>query len=164
VRLSPARLSHFLIGRGLARAAQAIVGVVLSLAIGAMLLPELRADLGRHGVAWGWLGLNVLLGMVMLVGLGLILAGAVLNMSRHGSFLSEAVAGLLYLLSGVVFPVSMLPDWLQHISLLLPSTYWLEGLRRSVLGPSRLPSAFLSPYLGLPDPFKVLEAGHRAWR
>jgi ABC-2 type transport system permease protein len=83
----------------------------------------------------------------MLAALGLILSAAVLNMTRHGMFLSEGVAGLLYLLSGVVFPLGKLPAWLRPISLGLPPTYWLEGMRRSLLGPSdaeQLPSPLAS--------------------
>jgi ABC-2 type transport system permease protein len=50
-------------------------------------------------------------------------------------FLSEGVAGLVYLLSGVVFPLRALPEWVQPISLCLPTTYWLEGMRRALMGP-----------------------------
>jgi ABC-2 type transport system permease protein len=64
----------------------------------------------------------------------LILAGAVLNMARHGFFLSEGVAGTLYLFTGALFPISTLPGWLQPISLFLPPSYWLEGMRRCLLG------------------------------
>ena len=53
--------------------------------------------------------------------LGLVLAGAALNLPRYGTFLGEAVAGVLYLLSGVVFPITVLPAWLQPVSLCLPS-------------------------------------------
>ena len=56
-------------------------------------------------------------------------------MSRNGMFLSEGVAGLVYLLSGVVFPLGVLPKWVQPISLCLPTTYWLEGMRRALMGP-----------------------------
>jgi ABC-2 type transport system permease protein len=63
-------------------------------------------------------------------------------------FLSEGIAGVLYLLSGVVFPVSQLPPWLRPLSLALPTTYWLEGMRRALLGRNLLgpgdPSALAS--------------------
>ena len=52
----------------------------------------------------------------------------------------EAVAGALYLMSGVVFPIGVLPPCLQAVSLVLPTTYWLEGMRRALLGPTGLPS------------------------
>jgi ABC-2 type transport system permease protein len=54
-------------------------------------------------------------------------------------FLSEGVAGVLYLLSGTVFPLQVLPGWVQPLSLALPTTYWLEGMRRALIGKSGLP-------------------------
>jgi ABC-2 type transport system permease protein len=141
VRLGPIRLEYYLIGRGLAKGAEGAVGAVLTLGFGWLFLPEIRA---AWDVAWGWLVVNLILGAGMLAALGLLLAGAVLNMARHGMFLSEGVAGTLYLLSGAVFPLSVLPSWLQPVSRCLPPTYWLEGMRRSLLNQSGLP-------LSLPD-------------
>jgi ABC-2 type transport system permease protein len=137
--LAPARLETYLVGRGLAGSVAAFLGAIITLIIGCLLFPELRETFGRHRIAWGWLLLYLVAGTVMLVGLGLLLAGAVLNTARHGVFLSEGVSGVLYLLSGTVFPVQVLPDWVHPISLALPTTYWLEGMRRSLIGQRRLP-------------------------
>jgi len=41
----------------------------------------------------------------------------------------------VYLLSGVVFPLGVLPGWVQAVGLSLPTTYWLEGMRRALMGP-----------------------------
>jgi ABC-2 type transport system permease protein len=79
----------------------------------------------------------------MLIALGMILAATVLNTTRQAMFLSEGISGVLYLLSGAVFPLGRLPAWLQPVSLALPTTYWLEGMRRTLLGfsdPEQLPS------------------------
>jgi ABC-2 type transport system permease protein len=138
VRISPACLRSYLVGRGLSRGVQAGVGVLLALLIGLFCLPELRAELGGKGIAWGWLLLYLIEGLVLLIALGLVLAGTVLNMSRYGSFLNEVVVGALYLLSGVLFPLHVLPAWLQPVSMALPTTYWLEGMRRALLQPSEL--------------------------
>ncbi len=135
VRISPARLPSYLIGRGLARAAVAMLGAGIALLAGLLVLPEVRAQLLGHGTAWGWLFVYLAGGTIMLMALGLILAGAMLNLPRYGTFLSEAVVGGLYLLSGVIFPVTALPSWLRPVSLVLPTTYWLEGMRRALLGP-----------------------------
>jgi ABC-2 type transport system permease protein len=134
VWISPARFRSFLLGRGLSKAAQASIGACMTVLVGLVLFPELRAALGDHALAWGWLLYFLTVGLVMIVALGLILAGMVLNMSRYGTFLSEGVAGMLYLLCGAVFPIDVLPPWLQPFSLLLPPTYWLEGMRRTLLG------------------------------
>src|SRR5205085_9228701 len=81
-----------------------------------------------------WLLIFLTVGTVMLWACGMILAAAVLNMHRSGMFLSEGIAGVVYFLSGVVFPISVLPKWLQAIGLSLPTTYWLEGMRRALTG------------------------------
>src|ERR1051325_7057789 len=64
-------------------------------------------------------------------------------MSRNGMFLSEGIAGIIYLLSGVIFPIGALPAWVQPLALALPTTHWLEGMRRSLMGP--LPEQFQGP-------------------
>jgi ABC-2 type transport system permease protein len=139
VYVSPGALGPHLVGRGLAGTLEAILGVLVTLAIGLLLFPELRLALTEPGVSWGWLVVYLLLGVVFLLALGLLLAGAVLNTARHGMFLSEGVAGILYLLSGTVFPLQVLPSWVQPLSLALPTTYWLEGMRRALIGRSNLP-------------------------
>jgi ABC-2 type transport system permease protein len=140
IRVSPARLGTYFVGRGLSRAGQAGVGALLTIALGLAVFPELRAALDIRTIAWGWLIFYLLTGMAMLVALGLILAGAVLNMARYGMFLSDGIAGALYLFSGAVFPIDLLPFWLRPVSLSLPPTYWLEAMRRALLGQTALRS------------------------
>ncbi len=142
VRISPINLRGYLVGRGLARAGQAAVGAGVTIAVGALLFVEFRQALTAHGVAWGWLLLFLVGGTGMLIAIGLILAAIVLQMARYGMFLSEAVAGVMYLLSGAVFPITVLPPWLRPFSYILPPTYWLEGMRRALLGPAEADSAF----------------------
>jgi len=91
----------------------------------------------------------LLIGALMLWACGMILAAACLNMSRNGMFLSEGIAGVVYLLSGVVFPLKALPEWIQVIGLSLPTTYWLEGMRRALMGthddPASVPELLRGP-------------------
>jgi ABC-2 type transport system permease protein len=44
----------------------------------------------------------------------------------------EAAAGALFLISGVVFPLSVLPSPVQAIGLLSPLTWWIEGTRHAL--------------------------------
>ncbi|MGL6076697.1 MAG: ABC transporter permease [Fimbriiglobus sp.] len=131
--ISPAHFQTYFLGRGLAKALEGTVGGMITLAAG-MSLPPIR-----DALTWAnFQPLNLLvylgLGAVLLWSCGMLLASAMLNMTRSGSFLSEGIAGVVYLLSGVVFPLSVLPGWLQAIGLSLPTTYWLEGMRRSLVG------------------------------
>ncbi len=66
----------------------------------------------------------------------MILAGVCLLTARHSFFMGEAVAGVFYLACGAIFPIDILPVWLQALSKVLPLTYWLEAIRRSLLGVS----------------------------
>jgi ABC-2 type transport system permease protein len=144
IRISPAHFHSYLLGRGVAKAAQATIGASTTLVVGLLIFPELRAALLGGHTAWLWLAVYALVGTVMAVSIGLILSGAVLNMARYGMFLSEGVGGLLYLLSGAIFPINVLPPWLQPLSLALPPTYWLEGMRRALIGPGGLASPLSS--------------------
>ena len=70
----------------------------------------------------------------MLAMMGLILASVMLLVAHHSFSVGDAVAGALYLLCGAIFPLEVLPPFLRLIGYLLPITYWLELIRRSVVG------------------------------
>jgi len=135
IYISPAVFQAYFVGRGLARALEGVAGGAITLAVGLM-IPDIRNSLQTRWVDLAWLPVFLLLGGAMLWCCGMILASAVLNMSRSGSFLSEGVAGVIFFLSGVVFPLNVLPTWLQYVSQSLPTTYWLEGMRRAIAGPA----------------------------
>jgi ABC-type polysaccharide/polyol phosphate export permease len=63
-----------------------------------------------------------------------VLAGVALVVARHGEFIGEVTAGCLLLFSAAYFPVDILPNWIQTITMVNPLTYWLEGMRRTVSG------------------------------
>lgn len=131
--ISPARLQGYLFGRGIARAMEGFLGGAVTVVAGLILFSEVRTSIS-DGIDWPWLIAFLLIGSAMLYSAGMILASAVFNMHRNGMFLSEGIAGVVYLLSGVIFPLSELPRWLQSVALALPTTYWLEGMRRSLMG------------------------------
>lgn len=140
VYISPAHFQTYFVGRGLARAAEGTVGSVLNIITGLLLFSDLRSAIG---IDWLWLVLYLAIGLAMLWACGMILAAACLNMSRNGMFLSEGVSGIVYLLSGVVFPIGVLPSWVQTLTFALPTTYWLEGMRRALMG--RIPESSALP-------------------
>jgi len=73
-----------------------------------------------------------LLVLLAFVGLGL-LTGAGTLLARRANPVAAVLGGLSLFLSGVVYPVSVLPSWLQSIARLLPLTHALEALRRALL-------------------------------
>jgi len=131
IYVAPLNISAYLLGRGAAQAIMATVAVLIMLFFGIIVLgipmPPARIDWGMLFVAW-------LFGLVGLAFQGVFLAGIALITARHSSYIGEAVAGALYLLCGAVFPIDVLPKPLQLVGQALPLTYWLEALRRALLG------------------------------
>lgn len=76
--------------------------------------------------------LTLLLTLAPVSGLGLISAGLVLLLKRADP-LSYALGGISRLISGVYFPHSLLPGWVQTLSYGLPLTYSLQAMRKAVL-------------------------------
>lgn len=134
IYISPAQFQTYFLGRGASRALEGTIGGVLNLTVGLILFAQLRTAVA---VDVPWLLVYLAVGAAMLWACGMMLAAACLNLSRNGMFLSEGIAGLVYLLSGVVFPLSVFKgnmEWVQWVSRCLPTTYWLEGMRRALMG------------------------------
>ena len=45
----------------------------------------------------------------------MISASIVLNLSSNTTFLSESIAGVVYFISGVFFPLTILPRWMHYV-------------------------------------------------
>ena len=61
--------------------------------------------------------------------LGLVVSGLVLRFGQGAEGLAWAVVFLIQPVSGVYYPISVLPDWLQIIAAGLPASYVFEGMR-----------------------------------
>ncbi len=75
----------------------------------------------------------MVLGLAALVALGIAVAGLCLTIRREAWSYREAVAGALYLRSGTAFPPDVPPEPLREVALCMPTRWWLEGVRRSLL-------------------------------
>ncbi len=131
IYVAPIHFPTYLLGRGVARFIIASISVAVVILFGVLFL-SLSIDLAA--VKWLLFIASLLVGVIMLALLGLILAGMMLLLVHHMWGLGEAVAGALYLFSGAIFPLEVLPPFLRWIGYLLPITYWLELLRRSLVG------------------------------
>jgi ABC-2 type transport system permease protein len=74
----------------------------------------------------------MLVGLTTILIIGLALGGITFLTAQHGMGINEGIAGVFYVLSGVIFPITILPGWAQAISKLLPVTYWMEAVRRGL--------------------------------
>ena len=72
--------------------------------------------------------------------IGFSIVGSVLPLlfPERGSQMTHVIIALLLLVSGVYYPISVLPQWMQTLSLISPATYVLEGVRAGLLGGATL--------------------------
>jgi ABC-2 type transport system permease protein len=67
------------------------------------------------------------------VGVGMVTAVLPLISPEKGAQFGFIAQGLLLVVSGVYYPVSVLPHWMRWISTVSPATYALRGIRAAVL-------------------------------
>jgi ABC-2 type transport system permease protein len=70
---------------------------------------------------------------ISFVGVGMITAVLPLISPEKGAQIGFIAQGLLLVVSGVYYPVSVMPQWMQWLSTISPATYALRGIRAAVL-------------------------------
>jgi ABC-2 type transport system permease protein len=129
--VAPINIPAYLIGRGVAKFLVGSISVFITITFGVLFL---HVDVDPATINWSLFLISLVIGIVMLAMMGLILAGISLLIVNHVWFIGDAVAGALFLFSGAIFPLEVLPVWLRPIGYIIPISYWLELLRRSLVG------------------------------
>ena len=129
VYVSPTDFLVVLLGRGVARLAVGAVGAAITLAVGIVAL-GVNVDVGA--IDWPLLIVVMVLGVVGIIAIGLLLAGICLQTRQESWSYPEALAGALFLISGAIFPLSVLPSPVQALGLVTPLTWWIEGVRHAI--------------------------------
>jgi ABC-2 type transport system permease protein len=75
----------------------------------------------------------LLIGSISFVGFGIGAAVLPLLFTERGSQMSFIVRAILLLVSGVYYPISVLPGWMQPLASVSPATYVLNGLRAALI-------------------------------
>lgn len=128
---APISFGMYLMGRSVAKFLVGSLSVVITIAFGIIFL---KVPLNFALVDWPLFLAGMLAGLLMLTMIGYLIAGLSLLMARHYGAIGEAVAGALYLFSGAIFPLDVLPAWLRPVGFAVPLTYWLEVIRRALIG------------------------------
>jgi ABC-2 type transport system permease protein len=105
---------------------------------------------------------------VSFVGVGMVTAILPLISPEKGAQLGFIAQGLLLVVSGVYYPVAVMPEWMQAIATISPATYALHGIRAAVLDGAGLGAVWgdLWPLLvlgaiAIPAGLVVFRAGER---
>ena len=134
--MAPLSRPVHLIGMGLFAIAYGVVRAALVFgAIAAMFSLHMpRADFGSAL-------LLLAIASISFIGVGMMTAVLPLISPEKGTQLGFMAQGVMLVVSGVYYPVSVLPGWMQTISTISPATYALRGIRNAIVngaGPSAL--------------------------
>ena len=126
--MAPLSRPVHLIGMGLFAIAYGIVRATLIFAV-------VAAMFGLHMPDANFATALLLLGIasISFVGIGMMTAVLPLISPEKGTQLGFMAQGIMLVVSGVYYPVSVLPDWMQAISTISPATYALRGIRSAIL-------------------------------
>jgi ABC-2 type transport system permease protein len=79
---------------------------------------------------------------VSFVGIGMMTAVLPLISPEKGVQLGFIAQGILLVVSGVYYPVDVLPGWMQALATISPATYALDGIRAAILDGAGLGSVW----------------------
>jgi ABC-2 type transport system permease protein len=147
-----------------------LFSIIYGLARSALLLGVLAlffsVDLSNANL--GGAALILLVGSVSFLGFGIMAAVLPLLFPERGEEMTFVISSILLLVSGVYYPISVLPDWMKPLATVSPATYVLQGMRAALLegtptlalGPSLLPILILGA-LTLPIGVAIFGWGER---
>jgi ABC-2 type transport system permease protein len=131
------RLTHLL-----GQAAFAVLyGVLHTAVIMAIVVMFFHVDIARANVP------NMLLiiatGSMSFIGLGMFAAVLPLLSPEKGLQMTNIIKTLVLLVSGVYYPISVLPGWMQVFAKISPAAYMLAGMRAALLEGASIRTTFL---------------------
>lgn len=113
--------SIYAVAYGMGRSAFALAAVILFFHI----------RLGRADLAGA--ALAMLVSCVPFIGLGLVAAVLPLLSTERGAQATQIIQGLMLLVSGVYYPIRVLPGWIRWLGEISPATYTLDAERAALL-------------------------------
>jgi ABC-2 type transport system permease protein len=127
--LAPLGFPVFLVGRASSKLTSAAASVLIVLVVATV---GLRLPINPLAVNYGLLVIACLLAFVSVLAFSIALS-LVLLAGRDTHGYGEVIAGVLYVFSGAIFPISVLPGPLAFLASISPLVYWLELARRAIL-------------------------------
>jgi ABC-2 type transport system permease protein len=125
--MTPTRLSTVIMSSSIYDYGFVTFQVFVYLALGGLLF-GVQLDKGNTPAALVVLVLTI----IAMTSLGIIAASFIMVLKR-GDPVTLLISSLAVLLGGVYYPIQLMPQWLQQLSRLLPITYSLDAMRRTLL-------------------------------
>lgn len=102
-----------------------------------------KIDLSQANLLGGTV--MMLAGSLSFIGVGVMGSVLPLLFPERGSQMTHVIIAVLLLVSGVYYPVDVLPGFLQKLAVYSPATYVLDGTRKALL--EGTPTTQLWPYI-----------------
>jgi ABC-2 type transport system permease protein len=139
--LAPVRIYHLAVGSWL-------VGVVRGIIVFALM-----AWIGAWAFGFNFIGAGPVSLALFLLGcfltalvVGLLVCALVLLFGTRAETSAWAAVNFVTMLSGIYYPVSVLPGWVAAVSAWIPLTYFLDGFRAGYGFPSEFAHPFLTGF------------------
>jgi ABC-2 type transport system permease protein len=129
VYVSPSDFLVVLLGRGVARVAVGAMAALITLVLGVV---ALGVPFEPTRVDWPLLIATMSIGLATIVAVGVLLAAVCIQTRQEAWSYPEAAAGAMFLVSGAVFPLAVLPGPVQLVGLLDPMAWWIAGARQAL--------------------------------
>ncbi|MBX7235516.1 MAG: ABC transporter permease [Caldilineales bacterium] len=143
-----------------------LYSMVFNMAILVVAVLLFDIDLSNANLAAG--AIMLLAGSLSFIGVGIMGSVLPLLFPERGSQMTHVIVALMLLISGVYYPIEVLPEALQKLSVLSPATYVLVGVRAALLqgaGPAALwPQIWpvlLMGFIAIPVGLKVFGLAER---
>jgi ABC-2 type transport system permease protein len=135
----------YLIGEGMFNFTYATYFVIAAFVFGVLLFPT-TLTMNIFSVLSA--GVLTLLLVVSHLCIGIAAVGIIMKV-KEGDPILWAFSWFTQLLSGVMYPVGLLPGWLTPVALGLPLTYSLDGLRRCLIPVGGESATLLTPQVSM---------------
>jgi len=126
--MAPLSRPIHLFGMGLFAIAYGVVRAVLLFGVVAMFF-SLQLSNANFAAAL----IVLVIASIPFIGIGMMTAVLPLISPEKGTQLGFIAQGILLVVSGVYYPVSVLPEWMQALSKISPATYALDGMRDAII-------------------------------
>lgn len=126
-----------------------LYSLITTLIIAAFMLMFFEVDLSDANLVGA---LAVLLcGSISLIGIGIVASILPLMYPERGAQMTHIVQAAFLLISGVYYPITVLPDWMQTLARISPVTYVLDGIRAAIMDGAATTDLwqFIIPLLGI---------------
>ncbi len=75
----------------------------------------------------------MIVGSISFIGFGIMAAVLPMLFTERGAQMAYIIRALILLVSGVYYPINVLPGWMQPIARISPATYMIDGLRNGLM-------------------------------